>query len=148
MIAATIHETRIEASFNGSVAKIAFDASGLSALLGNSFGELGSVSLFVLILLICLVVTFLTELTSNTATAVLLMPILAAVALSNEIDPRILMIPATISASFAFMLPVATAPNAIVFGSNKISISEMAREGLMLNLIGVAIVSVYCFCVL
>ena len=126
----------------------AFDASGLSALLGNSFGELGSVPLFVLILLICLVVTFLTELTSNTATAVLLMPILAAVALSNEIDPRILMIPATISASFAFMLPVATAPNAIVFGSNKISISEMAREGLMLNLIGVAIVSVYCFCVL
>lgn len=126
----------------------AFGSSGLSELLGNSFEGLSSVPVFVLVLLICLAVTFLTELTSNTATTTLLMPILAAVALSNDIDPRILMIPATISASFAFMLPVATPPNAIVFGSGKISVNEMVREGLMLNLIGVAVVSVYCFCVL
>jgi sodium-dependent dicarboxylate transporter 2/3/5 len=126
----------------------AFGASGLSELLGNSLGGLSSVPVFVLVWLICFGVTFLTELTSNTATATLLMPILAAVALSNDIDPRILMIPATISASFAFMLPVATPPNAIVFGSGKITVSEMVREGLMLNLIGVVVVSVYCYCML
>ncbi|WP_075083109.1 SLC13 family permease [Mariniblastus fucicola] len=126
----------------------AFGSSGLSALLGSSFEGLGSVPVLILVLLICFSVTFLTELTSNTATATLLMPILAAVALSNEIDPRVLMIPATISASFAFMLPVATPPNAIVFGSERISVNEMVREGLMLNLIGVAIVSVYCYSVL
>ena len=120
----------------------------MSELLGGSFDGLSSVPVFVLVLLICLVVTFLTELTSNSATAILLMPILAVVATSNELDPRILMIPATISASFAFMLPVATPPNAIVFGSGKITVSEMVREGLVLNLIGVAIVSVYCYFVL
>ena len=126
----------------------AFGGSGLSELLGGSFDGLSSVPVFVLVLLICLVVTFLTELTSNSATAILLMPILAVVATSNDLDPRILMIPATISASFAFMLPVATPPSAIVFGSGKITVSEMVREGLVLNLIGVAIVSVYCYFVL
>ncbi len=125
----------------------AFGASGLSELLGSSFGGLSSVPVFILVLLICLSVTFLTELTSNTATTTLLMPILAAVALSNEINPLILMVPATISASFAFMLPVATPPNAIVFGSERITVNDMAREGLVLNLVGVAFVSVYCFCV-
>lgn len=126
----------------------AFGASGLSELLGNSFGGLSGVPLFVLVLLICFAVTFLTELTSNTATTTLLMPILVVVATSIEVDPRILMIPATISASFAFMLPVATPPNAIVFGSGKITVNEMVREGLMLNLIGVVVVSAYCYCVL
>lgn len=126
----------------------AFGASGLSELLGDSLGGLSSLPVFLLVLLICLVVTFLTELTSNTATTILLMPILAVAATSNEMDPRILMIPATISASFAFMLPVATPPNAIVFGSGKITVNEMVQEGLMLNLIGVAVVSVYCFCLL
>jgi sodium-dependent dicarboxylate transporter 2/3/5 len=125
----------------------AFGTSGLSELLGGSFSGLGSVPVFVLVLIICFAVTFLTELTSNTATTTLLMPILVVVALSNEIDPRILMVPATISASFAFMLPVATPPNAIVFGSGKISVNEMVREGLVLNLIGVVVVSVYCYCV-
>jgi len=126
----------------------AFGTSGLSELLGNSFGGLSSVPVLVLVFLICLAVTFLTELTSNTATATLLMPILVVVAMSNEIDPKVLMIPATISCSFAFMLPVATPPNAIVFGSGKITVSEMARAGLVLNLIGVLVVSLYCYVVL
>lgn len=123
----------------------AFGTSGLSELLGGSFDGLSSIPVLILVFSICFVVTFLTELTSNTATATLLMPILIVVATSNEIDPRLLMIPATISASFAFMLPVATPPNAIVFGSGKITVSEMARAGLVLNLIGVLVVSVYCF---
>lgn len=126
----------------------AFGTSGLSELLGSSFSGLSAVPILILVFLICLVVTFLTEVTSNTATATLLMPILVVVALSNEIDPRILMVPATISASFAFMLPVATPPNAIVFGSGKISVSELAREGLVLNLVGVVVISIYCYCVL
>lgn len=126
----------------------AFTTSGLSELLGSSFSGLDAVPVLVLVFSICIGVTFLTELTSNSATATLLMPILLVAATSNEIDPRILMIPATISASFAFMLPVATPPNAIVFGSGQITVSEMARAGLVLNLIGVVVVSIYCYLVL
>ena len=123
----------------------AFEQSGLSQLLGDSFGGLAAVPIFVLVLLICLAITFLTELTSNTATTTLLMPILAAMALSNQIDPLILMVPATLSASFAFMLPVATPPNAIVFGSQRLTVKEMAREGIVLNLVGAVVISVFCW---
>jgi len=123
----------------------AFQTSGLSALLGNSIGGLQTLPSLILVLVICLSVTFLTELTSNTATATLLMPILAAIAIANEIEPALLMVPATMSASFAFMLPVATAPNAIVFGSGELTINRMVREGIVLNLIGVLIVSGVCY---
>ena len=87
------------------------------------------------------VVTFLTEATSNTATTALLMPVLAAVALAVEIDPLWLMVPAAMSASCAFMLPVATAPNAVVFGTGELPIQRMVREGLFLNLIGALIIA-------
>ena len=123
----------------------AFQSSGLSALLGNSIGGLQALPVLVLVLVICLSVTFLTELTSNTATATLLMPILAAIAIANEIKPALLMVPATMSASFAFMLPVATAPNAIVFGSGELTINRMVREGIVLNLIGVLVVAGVCY---
>ena len=95
--------------------------------------------------LVCLCVTFLTEITSNTATSNLLMPVLAAAAVAAEIEPKLIMVPATISASFAFMLPVATGPNAIVFGSGQLTVKDMAREGLALNMIGVVVVSVICY---
>ena len=94
---------------------------------------------------ICLVVTFLTETTSNTASTTLLMPILAAAALSAGIAPELLMVPAAMTASFAFMLPVATAPNSVVYGSGRIPIQRMAREGVVLNLVGVVIVSQCCY---
>ena len=126
----------------------AFQRSGLSELLGNSIGGLSGLPVLALVFLICLSVTFLTELTSNTATATLLMPILAAIATANAIEPALLMVPATMSASFAFMLPVATAPNAIVFGSGQLTINRMVREGIALNLIGVVIVSVVCYWIL
>jgi sodium-dependent dicarboxylate transporter 2/3/5 len=87
-------------------------------------------------------VTFLTEITSNTASTTLLMPILAAASLGAGFDPALLMLPAALSASCAFMLPVATAPNAIVFGTGKISVEQMAREGFVLNLMGVAVITV------
>ncbi|GIR71359.1 MAG: hypothetical protein CM15mP74_26100 [Halieaceae bacterium] len=91
---------------------------------------------FAMMLLLALAVTFLTEATSNTATTALLMPVLAAVALAVEIDPLWLMVPAAMSASCAFMLPVATAPNAVVFGSGELPIRRMVREGFALNLMG------------
>jgi sodium-dependent dicarboxylate transporter 2/3/5 len=94
---------------------------------------------------ICLAVTFLTEVTSNTATTTILLPILVTAAIASEIDPRLFMIPATISASFAFMLPVATPPNAIVFGSEKFTVKQMAREGLVLNFVGILIVTLVCY---
>jgi sodium-dependent dicarboxylate transporter 2/3/5 len=86
---------------------------------------------------VCLSLTFLTELTSNTATTEMILPILASVAVAMGINPLMLMVPATLSASCAFMMPVATPPNAIVFGSGRIRISEMARAGIFINLIGV-----------
>ncbi|MDP3171972.1 MAG: anion permease, partial [Polaromonas sp.] len=94
---------------------------------------------------IALTVTFLTEATSNTATTILLMPILASAALGAGIDPALLMVPAAMSASCAFMLPVATAPNAIVFSSGHVTVANMVREGLMLNLIGVVVITLVCY---
>jgi sodium-dependent dicarboxylate transporter 2/3/5 len=85
--------------------------------------------------------TFLTELTSNLATTEMILPILAAVAVATEVNPLILMVPATISASCAFMMPVATPPNAIVFGSDRIAVGEMARVGILLNLIGAVVIA-------
>ena len=123
----------------------AFAASGLSTVLGNALANLKSLPVWIIIGTICLAVTFLTEVTSNTATTTLLMPILLAAAIAAEMDPKILMIPATISASFAFMLPVATPPNAIVFGAQKFAVKDMVREGLILNLVGVVIVSCLCY---
>lgn len=119
----------------------AFTASGLSAQAGEFLQFLQDVPIFVLILVLCLFVTFLTEITSNTATATLLMPILAVSATAIDIDPAILMIPAAISASCAFMLPVATAPNAIVYSTDKFKISDMAKEGFVLNVIVAGVVS-------
>ena len=90
-------------------------------------------------------ITFLTETTSNTATTVLLMPILAPAAIVAGVDPGLLMVPAAMSASCAFMLPVGTPPNAIVFGTGRIPITYMVREGLALNLIGAVIITLVCY---
>jgi len=114
----------------------AFVASGLSAQVGDALTAVAALPVFAMMLLLALAVTFLTEATSNTATTALLMPVLAAVALAVEIDPLWLMVPAAMSASCAFMLPVATAPNAVVFGSGELPIRRMVREGFALNLIG------------
>ena len=136
--------------FGGGIAiASAFIESGLSARLGDSLAAVATtLPLLLLIGLIALTVNFLTELTSNTATTNLLMPILAAAGLAAGMDPKLLMIPAAMAASCAFMLPVATAPNAIVFGSGKVKITEMIRYGLVLNLLATAVISVVCYWVL
>ncbi|MCD6385659.1 anion permease, partial [Candidatus Sumerlaeota bacterium] len=84
---------------------------------------------------------FLTELTSNTATTEMALPILGSVSTAIHLHPLLLMIPATLSASCAFMLPVATPPNAIIFGTQRLTISQMAKVGIILNLFGVVLIT-------
>lgn len=121
----------------------AFQVSGLGQIMAEALTILADVPLFLLLLALCLFVTFLTETTSNTASAALLLPILAAAASGIGVDASLLMLPAVISASFAFMLPVATAPNAIVFSSGEITTKRMAREGFALNMMGALLISIY-----
>ncbi len=123
----------------------AFVESGLSKFIAEQLAVLSDLHPFIIIVSIALVVTFLTEATSNAATAILLMPILAPAALAAGLDPALLMVPAAMSASCAFMLPVATPPNAIVFGTGKIPIAHMVREGLVLNFIGVFVITAVCY---
>ncbi len=118
-----------------------FKDSGLSVWFGEQLVGLSSIHPIFLILSIALLMTFLTELTSNTATTQIILPVIASLAVSIHINPLLLMLPATVSASMAFMLPVATPPNAIVFGSNKISIMQMAKTGLLLNLVGAIVIT-------
>ncbi|MDH3993893.1 MAG: SLC13 family permease [Gammaproteobacteria bacterium] len=125
-----------------------FVNSGLSDLMGQWLAGMTRIPLYALIAIICLVVTFMTEATSNTASTTLLMPVLAAAALAAGMAPELIMVPAAMSASCAFMLPVATAPNSVVFGSGLVSTSRMAREGVLLNLLGAAVISVVCFTLL
>ena len=122
----------------------AFVSSGLSLMLGEWLASISYLPLWMLIGVICLVVVFLTETTSNTASATLLMPILAAAALSAGIAPEVLMVPAAMTASCAFMLPVATAPNSVVYGSGMVPISRMAREGLALNFLAALLITAWC----
>ena len=114
-----------------------FVSSGLSGMLGDWLASMATLPTIAMVFIICLVITYLTEITSNTATATLLLPILAATALSIDQDPRIFMIPATICASCAFMLPVATAPNAIAYGTGRVKIKQMVHEGFALSLLTV-----------
>jgi sodium-dependent dicarboxylate transporter 2/3/5 len=122
-----------------------FTASGLSTMLGDWLTSLSSLPPILMILTICLVVTYLTEITSNTATATLLMPILAVAAISSGYDPKVFMIPAAMAASCAFMLPVATAPNAIAYGTGEIEIKDMVKEGAILSFIVSSIVAMVCY---
>ena len=119
----------------------AFAVTGISEAIGQSLSGVTRLSIIGIIAIVALSVTFLTEITSNTATTTLLMPILGAASLGAGFGPAILMLPAALSASCAFMLPVATAPNAIVFGTGKMTVEQMVREGFTLNLIGVTVIT-------
>jgi len=120
--------------FAGGIALAkAFTASGLSQIIGDGLSGFSEYPLLITLLLLCLSVTYLTEIISNTATATLLMPILYLVALNYGVDPAVLMMPAAMAASCAFMLPVATAPNAIAYGTGEIEIRDMVKEGAVLS---------------
>ena len=118
-----------------------FQATGLSVLIGEKFQWLAETSIIIMIPSICGSLTFLTELTSNTATTEMILPVLASVACAMKVNPLILMIPATLSASCAFMMPVATPPNAIIFGSGRVKIAEMAMVGFFINILGIIIIT-------
>lgn len=120
-----------------------FQVTGLSTLIGNEFAGLAGMSPIIMVLFVCFGLTFLTELTSNTATTEMILPILASVGFAMHANPLILMIPATLSASCAFMMPVATPPNAIVFGSGRVRIAEMAKAGIFINIIGILVITIY-----
>lgn len=128
--------------FGGGFALAAgFGASGLDKWVGSKLTGVSDWPLWATALFICLAVTFLTELTSNTAATTMILPVLGTAAVAAAIHPLYLMVPATLAASFAFMLPVATPPNAIVFGSGWVTIPKMSKAGLVLNLIGAGIVT-------
>jgi solute carrier family 13 (sodium-dependent dicarboxylate transporter), member 2/3/5 len=118
-----------------------FKASGLSEWFGTQLAGLEGLPPILLVLIVCITITFLTELTSNMATTEVVLPVLGSMAVAIETDPLFLMIPATLSASCAFMLPVATAPNAIAFGTGEIRIGDMMRYGFVLNLIGIVLIT-------
>lgn len=119
----------------------AFTSSGLTAWMGEQLSALQSWTPALIIVTLCLIMTFLTELTSNTASTILVMPIILSMCAYVDVHPLKLFVPVTLAASCAFMLPVATPPNTIVFGSERLSIRSMMRAGIWLNLIGVVIIS-------
>ncbi len=124
----------------------AFQSTGLSQWIGTRLvDQAASAPVWVLVASVCVLMTFLTEFTSNIATVSTLVPVLIDAALELDMDPRLIMIPATISASCAFMLPIATPPNAIVFSSGRIAMRQMVKYGILLNLAGVLFVTLATF---
>jgi sodium-dependent dicarboxylate transporter 2/3/5 len=116
--------------------------TGLAAWLGGSLQAISTLDVMLIVIIAATLIIFLTELTSNIATTATFLPVVGAVALEAGLNPIVLTVPITLAASCAFMLPVATPPNAIVFGSGLLTIPKMVRAGLALNLIGVVLVSV------
>ncbi len=128
--------------FGGGLAlATGFSESGLAVWIGQGMTMLKGMAVIVLILCIVASVNFLTEITSNVATTSMLLPILAPMALSIDVHPFILMVSATVAASCAFMLPVATPPNAVVFGSGYLRIPDMVRTGIWMNLFSIALLT-------
>jgi len=118
-----------------------FKVTGLAEWIGQGFTLIEGISFFVLLLIIVAAVNFLTEVTSNVATASMILPILASVALKLDLHPFGLMVGATLAASCAFMLPVATPPNAVVFASGYLQIRDMVKAGFWLNIISIGLIT-------
>ncbi len=132
--------------FGGGLAMAGgFKATGLATWIGKQVSLLENAPILVLIIAVTTLIIFLTELTSNTATAAMVMPILSAVAVGLGQSPLLLVVPAAIAASCAFMLPVATPPNAIVFGSGYVTIPQMVRSGFGLNVLGIVLTVVFTY---
>ena len=129
--------------FGGGFAMAAgFGASGLTGYLAEQFGKMGDVPDWVILVIACLGVAFLTELVSNIATVQIMLPIFVSLAIARGIHPLTLMVPATMVASMAFMMPVATPPNAVIFGSERLRIIEMVRAGFFVKIAAVVITMV------
>jgi solute carrier family 13 (sodium-dependent dicarboxylate transporter), member 2/3/5 len=132
--------------FGGGMAlAVGFKDSGLALWIGSQMTLLDGISLLLLVLILISSVNFLTEITSNFATTAMLLPILYPMAIAIDVHPFILMISATVAASCAFMLPVATPPNAIVFASGYLRIPDMVRVGIWMNLISIIILTIFVY---
>ena len=132
--------------FGGGMALAAgFKDSGLALWIGNQMTLLDGVSLILLVFILIASVNFLTEITSNLATTAMLLPILYPMSITIDVHPFILMVSATVAASCAFMLPVATPPNAIVFGSGYLRIPDMVRVGIWMNLLSIILLTLFVF---
>jgi sodium-dependent dicarboxylate transporter 2/3/5 len=118
-----------------------FTTTGLATWLGHVLAPIGALPLPLIVLLVVLFMTFITEINSNTATASIFLPVLATMAAAGNTHPFLLMIPATFACSCAFMLPSGTGPNAVIFDSGLVSIPQMSRAGVRMNLISVAVLS-------
>tara|TARA_B100001115_G_scaffold15490_1_gene10777 strand:- start:1452 stop:2822 length:1371 start_codon:yes stop_codon:yes gene_type:complete len=123
----------------------AMQGSGLTLWIGEKLLGLNNISLILIILIIVFSVNFLTEITSNLATVSMILPVLASLSISLGLHPFVIMVSATIAASCAFMLPVATPPNAVVFGSGFLKIRDMVKTGIVMNLISIILVSLYVY---
>jgi sodium-dependent dicarboxylate transporter 2/3/5 len=135
--------------FGGGMAiASAFGKSGLALWIANLLSTMNGVSLFLLILIIVVSINLLTELTSNMATTAMLLPVLVTMALAINVHPYFLLVSATLAASCAFMLPVATPPNAIVFGSGLLKIEDMFKKGIWMNLFSVVVISLIVYYIL
>lgn len=124
---------------------LAMDRTGLSAWIGSGVAALGFLPTVVIVASVAILFVFLTEVTSNTATATMAMPLMAGAGAAIGIDPLLLMTIAALGASMAFMLPVATPPNAVVFGSGRITIKQMALAGFALNLLSIGLITIAAF---
>ena len=118
-----------------------FTETGLSVYLGEQLAGVQALHPVLIVLIIAVTISMMTELTSNTATTEMILPVLAGLAVAIEVNPLLLMVPATLSCSCAFMMPVATPPNAIIFGTGRLRVWEMARTGLLLNLLGAGVIT-------
>ena len=128
--------------FGGGLALSAqFSSSGLTAWIGEVTAGIGGLPVVLVVAIVAAGILFLTELTSNTATAATFLPVATAVAVGIGVDPMLLAIPVALAATCAFMLPVATPPNAIAYGSGYVRIPQMAGAGLWLNLIGIVLIT-------
>jgi sodium-dependent dicarboxylate transporter 2/3/5 len=119
----------------------AVSRTGLAEWLGGSLQAVGALPVAAVVIVAAAMIIFLTELTSNIATTATFLPVVGAIAIESGFDPIVLAVPVTFAASCAFMLPVATPPNAIVFGSGMLTIPKMVRAGMMLNIVGIFLVS-------
>ena len=122
-----------------------FKDSGLALWIGSQMTLLDGISLFLLVFILIAAVNFLTEITSNLATTAMLLPILYPMAITIDVHPFILMVSATVAATCAFMLPVATPPNAVVFGSGYLRIPDMVRVGIWMNLLSIILLSLFVY---
>ncbi|MDN5658081.1 DASS family sodium-coupled anion symporter [Brevibacterium sandarakinum] len=129
--------------FGGGLALSAqFSSSGLTEWIGDSTSGLGVLPTVFIVAIFALIILFLTELTSNTATAATFVPVVGGVALGLDLDPLLLTIPVALAATCAFMLPVATPPNAVAYGSGYLTVAQMVRGGVLLNVIGIVLITI------